>query len=185
MDQIREFVTNFRNVFPQFTIDQVLSDLEQSVEDFGVKVFYSDMSNFPNPSDISGFSRVNEKGVPEIVVNGDQPVARRRFTIAHELGHIVLHWRWLNKPNQKLDKPYAEILFRKNNYEDSETLKEQQANEFSAELLAPLKLVKKEIGSSTNFTQYEMLFLQRKIAKKFQISNEFAGFQIKKALRGL
>lgn len=184
MDEIREFVTKFRGIYPQFKIDVVLEDLEQCVEDFGVKVFYSDMSNFPVPSDVSGFSRVNEKGVPEIVVNGDQPEVRRRFTIAHELGHIILHWKWLNKSAQKLDKQHAEILFRKSSYAEGETLKEQQANEFAAELLAPLNLVKGEIGGSKKLSQYELLFLQRKIAKKFQISNQFAGYQIGKVIRG-
>lgn len=184
MEEIRDFVTKFREIFQQFDLSSVQTDLEQSVEDFGVKVYYSDMSNFPNPSEISGYSRVNDAGKPEIVVNGVQPEARRRFTIAHELGHIVLHWRWLNKPGQELEKRHAEVLFRKTSYEDGESLKEHQANEFAAELLAPLSLIKGIVRTSNNPSQYELLFLQSKIAKKFQISNQFAGYQIKKALRG-
>lgn len=184
MEEIRDFVTRFRSIHTQFEIEKVLVDLEQSVEDFGVQVFYSDMSNFPTPSDISGFSRVNETRVPEIVVNGDQPEARRRFTIAHELGHIVLHWKWLNKIGQKLDRQHVEILFRKSNYDETETLKERQANEFAAELLAPLNLVKSEVKNNKKISQFEFLYLQSKIANKFQISNQFASYQIRKALKG-
>lgn len=184
MEKIREFVTKFRSVYPQFDINKVLEDLEIVVEGFGVKVFYSDMSNFPNPDDVSGYSRVNDKGFPEIVVNGNQPEERRRFTIAHELGHIILHWKWLNKPNQELDKQHAEILFRKNGYTESETLKEKQANEFAAELLAPLHLVAGDIGNLKKRSEYERLFIQRRVANKYKISNQFAGYQINKATRG-
>lgn len=60
-------------------------------------------------------------GHPLIYINGDMPTDRKRLTLAHELGHLVLHSN--------------EIV------EDVE----DQANAFAAELLMPLEVIKPQI----------------------------------------
>ena len=75
---------------------------------------------------ISGYSRINEIGTPEIVVNVNHSKGRRRFTMAHELGHIILHWGW---PTFQPTKEYS-ILYR-NEYDNSNTQLENEANEFA------------------------------------------------------
>lgn len=54
--------------------------------EFGIRVFKS--SGWPDK--LSGLIRKNH-GKYEIFVNGQHPLARRRFTIAHELAHFILH----------------------------------------------------------------------------------------------
>lgn len=183
MEKVRSFVTALRENFQGFETEKIINDLESCVEEFGVKVYYSDMSSFKRPGDISGYSRVNSSGLPEIVVNGNQPEERRRFTIAHELGHIIMHWRWLNQPDQKLNQNLEEILFRKKEYEKSESLRERQANEFAAELLAPLDLVKSQLADYAGRNELEKIFIKSRLAHTFKISNEFANIQIDKAAR--
>lgn len=184
MEKVRSFVSALRDNFDVFNIENVINDLESCVESFGVKVYYSDMQSFKNPNDISGYSRVNKKGLPEIVVNGNQSEARRRFTIAHELGHVIMHWRWLNQPGQRLDGNLQEVLFRKKNYNAADTLRESQANEFAAELLAPLELVKKESENFHNLSEFQKMFIKSSLANAFKISNQFADIQLKKSIRG-
>jgi len=63
----------------------VLTDM---LEERGVKVFQSQAI----PGDFDGLAaKVN--GIPVIVVSGKAPGDRQRFTMAHELGHLVLGGR--------------------------------------------------------------------------------------------
>ena len=59
-----------------------------------------------------------------IWVNQSQPVNRKRFTIAHEIGHAVLH-------------PQEDIVDYRVDIEGPKDRKEVQANKFAAELLMP------------------------------------------------
>ncbi|MCA9750396.1 MAG: ImmA/IrrE family metallo-endopeptidase [Romboutsia sp.] len=72
-----------------------------------------------------------DRGKKLIIYNSDQNYSRVAFTIAHEIGHHVLH--------QKLGKDY-ELLFRKDlfSYDNSEVSDiERAANKFAACLLMP------------------------------------------------
>ncbi|MBS6475551.1 MAG: ImmA/IrrE family metallo-endopeptidase [Clostridiales bacterium] len=79
---------------------------------------------------------------PTIVVNGDDPTARQRFTAAHELGHILL---------KHTDK-YG-VMYRDPSPKDDP--KEQAANVFAARLLAPA-IVLRDL-KVTNAEQIEKL----------------------------
>lgn len=91
----------------------------------GVKVF-----TVPNwPSDLSGMVRKNEAsaGGFDIFVNDAHPPVRRRFTIAHEIAHIVLH------PHLIGDGITDDALLRSGL---SNTV-EAQANKLAADILMP------------------------------------------------
>jgi Zn-dependent peptidase ImmA (M78 family)/transcriptional regulator with XRE-family HTH domain len=66
---------------------------------------------------ISGFSNVADNGQPIIFLNQKLPADRMRFTLAHEIGHLVMHF---------IEQPISK---------DRDT--EKEANAFAAELLAP------------------------------------------------
>ncbi len=67
-----------------------------------------------------------DEGGPCIFYNSSVPITRARFTVAHELGHFVLHRR-------------QGIYFMCQ--ENSKRLAERQANRFAAELLMPAEAV--------------------------------------------
>jgi Zn-dependent peptidase ImmA (M78 family) len=71
-----------------------------------------------------GCFRAGERAV--LWVNGEQPVVRRRFTLAHELGHV----RCGHAVTMNVDK--VEVLAG-----ETRDAREVQANAFAAELLAP------------------------------------------------
>lgn len=75
-----------------------------------------------------------ENNEVNIYVNEKQSANRQRFTIAHELGHFILHKNLVE--NQK-----GSIFYRKDfdNYSDA---LEQQANQFAASLLMPERVIK-------------------------------------------
>ncbi|MBE0577832.1 MAG: ImmA/IrrE family metallo-endopeptidase [Devosia sp.] len=64
-----------------------LRNLTQIIEEAGIVVAHSSL----NGSSISGVTFRVPGMPPLIVLNDSQPADRMRFTLAHELGHIVMH----------------------------------------------------------------------------------------------
>jgi len=94
-----------------------------------------------------------EHGKQMIVVNKDQPEKRKKFTIAHELGHLILgHDTPLNTqdkaivPNNHQLKNPSQILFRDDKTSEGSDWREIEANYFAASLLMPKYLLNKEIN---------------------------------------
>lgn len=84
---------------------------------------------------LSGMSFVKD-GVAVIVVNSNHHLNRRRFTIAHELGHHILHREYLTN-NVHVDKFVQAVLPRNRFSSEGVDSKEIEANSFAAELLMP------------------------------------------------
>lgn len=84
-------------------------DLTRTIEAAGIVVVHSDMAG----SAIDGVTYAVAGLPPLIVLNITQPADRMRFTLAHELGHLVMHRR---QPTR---------------------LMEDQANEFASIFLMP------------------------------------------------
>ena len=62
----------------------------------------------------------------------NNPINRKRFSIAHELGHVVL----------------GHTNIKNNDYDhESKDCRELEANEFAAELLVPFEFLKKDIAN--------------------------------------
>lgn len=117
---------------------------------------------------LSGVFMVNDN-VPTIGFNYDQSKVRQRFTIAHELGHFILHY---NDPKEVFvdNKPYA--LFRDYNSGTGSDIMEQQANAFAAALLMPQRFLVEEIKKldiDLDLTDDESPGLA-KLADKFNVS---------------
>ncbi|ENQ6619328.1 ImmA/IrrE family metallo-endopeptidase [Campylobacter lari] len=105
--------------------------------------------------DISGSIEYSLSGEYNIVVNKYHSLSRRRFTLAHEFGHFVLHKDVLKKEGKIEDY----VLFRrKNNF----SMIESEANYFAAELLMPKILFDEEIKKGNNDI--------KKLAEVFEVS---------------
>ena len=90
----------------------------------GIDVSFVRMQDEKDRESVSGFFDAKKNA---ILVNSEQSGARQGFTVAHELGHKILHAEWLNHSN--------EILYRSSYvYQD---WREQEANFFAANLLLP------------------------------------------------
>lgn len=96
--------------------------VEDIAESFlGLKIVQGLSSN----QKVSGMIQLAQK---KIVVNSKEPEARRRFSIAHEIGHWILH-------AQDRD---GEVVFRTRKSQDRV---ETEANAFAAAILMPRKLI--------------------------------------------
>lgn len=85
-----------------------------------------DVSQAKFDGDISGMVK-NSKDSKQIFVNNQDIPTRQRFTIAHEIGHIILH-------HDSLDKDFNVIDYRNNG---TFSRKESEADSFAASLLMP------------------------------------------------
>lgn len=93
----------------------------------------------PLPASVSGMLVPTDPGSKKrwiIAVNKTHSEARQRFTIAHELGHIMLHG---------FTKPHADgahrIRFRDAQSALGTDREEVEANQFAAEILLPAALL--------------------------------------------
>ena len=89
------------------------------------------------PETVSGMIRKDRKKGGKsgyaVTVNDKHCEARRRFTIAHEIGHFVLH------PDLIGDRLGDDILYRSH----LSDIRETEANRFAANLLMPTELIEK------------------------------------------
>ncbi len=118
--------------------------------------------------EVSGVLVVEEhKGT--IGYNSIHPKNRQRFTIAHELGHLVLHVS-KNKPKELfVDKDFI-VKWRYNKiYSPKEFQHEQEANAFAAALLMPKEFLINEMQKE-KFKELTETRLIEELAKVFNVS---------------
>lgn len=113
-------------------------------------------------SEHSGWSINQDSFERKIVINKFEPEYRQRFTIAHEIGHIILNHQGKSYRTNKLEE-YSDTIARMN---------EIAANNFAAQLIMPEKLVKESLRDSINELGYSLDqdFSEREIAKIISFS---------------
>jgi len=117
--------------------------------------------------DVSGFLVFNGD-VAHIGYNNTHSEHRHRFTIAHELGHYILHKKNTRVFIEKKQKADERIMFRNNSSSTGEYLMEREANSFAAALLMPKKLIEERIAKSNNGENPDELISD--LARDFNVS---------------
>lgn len=118
------------------------------------------IESLPLEDELSGMAFIKD-GKAVIVANANHHVNRRRFTIAHELAHHILHSEYLNN-NVHVDKV---ILHRNSLSSDGSDRKEVDANKFAAELLMPTSHLSKLGNVDINDDQ-----VVQRLAKHLKVS---------------
>ncbi len=140
-----EFRKNYK-----LSINQPIPDLINILENIGIVIIEID-----NPderfSDFDGLSEV-VNNIPLIVLLSDIDGERQRFTIAHELGHLVL------------------------NIKDENLNEEKMCNKFASSLLMPKEAVMNEFGiSRNNISFYEL----RAFKSEYKVSMAATVYRLK------
>jgi uncharacterized protein DUF955 len=78
-------------------------------------------------------------GRQEVWVSAHEPWERRRFSVAHEVGHFLLH------AVDQSDGVFCRAADLRADPESPERLREREANRFAAELLMPETMVRAEV----------------------------------------
>jgi len=93
------------------------------------------------PAEKSGKIWKDPHGGPSgfsIGLNAREPLSRKRFTLAHEIGHFLLHKGKLESGVFEEDTMYRGT--------GMSSVEEIQANQFAADLLMPMELIHRLIG---------------------------------------
>lgn len=122
-------------------INQRPVDVEAVAKKLGAIVVYKDLED-----DLCGMI-YKEDGQVFIGVNEKHPSTRRRFTLAHEIGHLVMHGHLIDRVH--VDREFKEKLHRDGRSKIGEDRLEIDANRFAAELLMPSHLLKVDIRSAS------------------------------------
>ncbi len=127
-------------------------------QQLGFSVYETEFDN----SQIDGMV-INSKEERSIYVNQHNLPVRNRFTIAHELGHIILH----HDDNQA--EEYKIIDYRGNN--TSYDPKEHEANMFAASLLMPKYKAIEVWEDVQNIDDFANIFKVSKAAASVRLQN--------------
>jgi Zn-dependent peptidase ImmA (M78 family) len=99
---------------------------------------------------------------------------RQRFTIAHEIGHLVLQREALSG-QVHVDKQFR-VLMRDSKASAGIDNTEIEANQFAAELLIPTKLITQAIEAEFDIED-ESLF--EYLVKRFKVSKQMLEYRIR------
>lgn len=114
--------------------------------------------------EVSGILAIND-GKGTIGYNLQHSKGRQRFTVAHELGHYIMHRN--SKKELFVDKDYI-VKFRSNKkYSSTELKQEKEANAFAAALLMPKNFVLNELSKEQTITENDLIEV---LAKRFEVS---------------
>jgi Zn-dependent peptidase ImmA (M78 family) len=118
------------NLLDKYNIQEPVVDIFMICEKEGFQVEYFQSEKNSKEHEIEGaFFRKENK----ILINSTRPPKRMVFTLAHELGHAVMH--------TDVDR---DILLRDGKSSSPDDLAEE-ANKFAAYLLMPEHMIKKEM----------------------------------------
>lgn len=85
---------------------------------------------------------VKENNKYIIYTNANEPIVRRRFTIAHELAHYLLHKNFIdNDLNGNLTDAKSGVMYRSK----LSNTNEREANQLASEILMPIQYLNKNI----------------------------------------
>ncbi len=118
----------------------------------------------PFSGEISGVVHRNNDGSAVVGVNSSHSPQRQRFTIAHELGHLLLH----ADENLHIDENFP-IGLRSGISGKAVDEHEIEANQFAAELVMPAHFMHKDIKPLIGI---DTVLAIHKLAKRYRVSKE-------------
>jgi Zn-dependent peptidase ImmA (M78 family) len=119
----------------------------------------------PYDGSLSGMVHRKPDGTAVIGVNSQHPLVRQRFTIAHEIAHLVLH----KDEVLHVDHRYL-IGLRSDVSSEATDPSEVEANQFAAELLMPKELIFSDLQELPDELEPEVAI--RRIAAKYKVSTQ-------------
>lgn len=145
------------NILNTCQITEPPVDVKKIADCLGISLEYVKFDD----EQISGLL-VNKDGKVRIGINQIQPTNRQRFTIAHEIGHFILH---VNKP---IFVDEVQQRFRDQASSEGFYSEEIEANSFAAELLMPESFIRADMASLKTWDKESLQLL----AAKYEVSFE-------------
>ena len=146
-------------------IDDFTKDYPVNVEGLGGTLGLRVSKDADLPDGISGHLKRMDDDKYTISSNKSEHFYRQRFTLAHEIGHFVLHKSIVDKFGGVDDDVMYRSTTRGDIYNSEIALEhEKQANSFAASLLMPERLVRKLVDEGQQSIPLSSLY------RAFQVS---------------
>lgn len=160
-----ELLSQFGITRPPVPVDEIVTRL-------GIDCFTESM-----PPDTSSVLVRQPDGRRVIAVNSTHHRLRKRFSVAHELGHALLHFPEAPQASYAVvDRP-LEVLFRDGLASEGSNRVEIDANAFAAALLMPRRAVeqhfREELGRGARISA-----VTKSLAQTFDVSAQAMGFRL-------
>lgn len=132
VEKMANRVLAIRKLTPPYDLEQLASE-------------YGNLEYLELPFGVDGITiGIGAAEKPLILINASAAATRRKFTLAHEIGHVVIPWHngtiVSHLENGNVDAAYSQM--------------ETEANRFAAELLMPSNWLAEEFERSANVEQY-------------------------------
>lgn len=186
---IRKWADEFRKKYvePEYLIPL---DVEDIIE-FDLKISIWPLNFLTQKIDIESFLSKDLKTIfiDNDLYTSDRQENRRRFTLAHEIGHYILHQKEIKESKYRTEKEW--IKFREEITEENLFWFEQQAYEFAGRLLVPKPILMDKIEKLTSkIEEYKKAYdndedslliqaISRIICDDFGVSSEVVSKRIK------
>ena len=160
--------TKARDLLREFGVSEPPVDPVSIAKRLGVQV----LAVQPPDEDMSGFlvREDPDSGETIIGVNRHHSPVRRRFTVAHELGHFLLG----HKGDWHVDN--VTLSFRDENSSTGEHEHEIEANQFAAALLMPKDWIEQDVfRGEVDISDDSQL---RQLAKRYRVSAQAMTFRV-------
>jgi Zn-dependent peptidase ImmA (M78 family) len=143
-------------------------DLEKILGEKGYN--YIEVDHFPDKVDALC---LESEGVCYFAVNAKHHLHRKRFSVAHEFGHVMLNHNlaYYNMPSISWDNPPTEKT-----HTNAEAALEKEANAFAGELLVPFDMLKLKFAVTRDIAE---------LAKMFLVSQQVMGIAINTHMKAL
>ena len=151
-----------RHLLDAHRIESYPVHVEEIVKALEIQVKYE-----PADNELSGFLLRDLRHQKAIIgVNRQHPQTRQRFTIAHELGHFLLHER----EKLHVDRLF-QIQLRNQNSTTGTSEEEKEANLFAAELLMPAHFIHRDLATIEALDLEDDLIIPD-LAKMYKVSTQ-------------
>ena len=134
----------------------------QIAQDVGLAIYETEMRKVGDSIPSGILTTIKDRWT--IIVNQEDSPTRKRFTIAHEIGHFLLH-----RGRKFVDNFSAGETFYRGNEQDEKL--EREANFFAANLLMPDKAVKKAWPTCDNPNVAANIFDVSEVSMTFRLKN--------------
>lgn len=158
-----------QKLLEKYILEEPPINVEQLAVQMGVAVQYKSADD-----KLSGFLlRDLSQHKALIGINADHPPNRQRFSIAHELGHLLLH----EGERMHVDhQPFLRIQRRDETSSQGSSVAEKEANLFAAELLMPVRFIERDLaGVELNLFDDEQLSA---LAQRYEVSTQALTFRL-------
>ena len=165
IEEKTEMLLKNNNLFQ--LIDGIGIDIQKLIRMLGVNLISKKFTE-----DISGLFVMTEENIPIISYNSEDNEVRKRFTMAHELGHFILH----SKDQSFFIDKSPKVFFRNSVSTTGEKFMEREANSFAAALLMPSHLISSELATCTSFGNEDDTIFH--LARRFMVSQQALAFRL-------